>query len=140
MEYRRFGSIVLARLDRGEEILTQVKKLALAEYIELAGVQAIGAVDHFTVGVYRVAEQKYYANEFTGSYEIVSLSGTIDRMNGEYYCHLHMSAGNERGEVFGGHLNEARVSATCEMRITVIDGAVDRIRDGETGLNLFKFL
>ena len=52
---------------------------------------------------------------------------------------IHMSAGNEKGEVFGGHLNRAIVSATCEMVITIIDGAVDRYFDEEIGLNLFKF-
>lgn len=31
-----------------------------------------------------------------------------------------MSAGNETGEVFGGHLNKAIVSATCEMVINVL--------------------
>ena len=60
-------------------------------------------------------------------------------MNDEYYAHLHMSAGDSEGKVFGGHLNRAVVSATCEMVINVIDGVVDRIFDNETGLNIFKF-
>ena len=60
-------------------------------------------------------------------------------MDGEYYAHLHMSAGNEKGEVIGGHLNRAVVSAVCEMVISVIDGKVDRIYDEGTGLNIFKF-
>ena len=53
--------------------------------------------------------------------------------------HLHMSAGNDKGEVFGGHLNRAVVSATCEMVVDVLDGTVDRQYDPVTGLNLFKF-
>ncbi len=57
-------------------------------------------------------------------------------MDGEFYTHLHMSAGNDKGEVFGGHLNRAVVSATCEMVIHVIDGSVDRTFDEETGLNV----
>ena len=69
----------------------------------------------------------------------MSLTGTVNTMNGEYYSHLHMSAANESGAVVGGHLNAARVSATCEMVIHVIDGTVDRFKDGVTGLNLFKF-
>nr|WP_317378555.1 DNA-binding protein [uncultured Faecalimonas sp.] len=139
MEYRRFGNTIIARMDQGEEILEQVKEIAQKEEIRLASVQALGAVDQFTVGVFKTEEKEYLANEFRGSFEIVSLTGTINTMNDEFYCHLHMSAGNEKGEVFGGHLNRAVISATCEMVIHVIDGKVDRYHDEEIGLNLFQF-
>ena len=130
MEYKRFGNIVVARIDKGEEILGCVERIA---------VQAIGAVGSLTVGVFRTAEKKYEANSFQGDFEIVSLSGTISRMDGQVYCHLHMSAGNGQGQVFGGHLNRAVVSATCEMVIQQIDGQVNRRFSEEIGLNLFAF-
>ena len=31
MEYRRFGSDIVARMDKGEEILAQIKEIALKE-------------------------------------------------------------------------------------------------------------
>ncbi len=139
MEYRRFGNKIIARIDKGEEILTTIKEISLKENIKLASVQALGATDEFTVGVYKVDEKKYYSNEFKGYFEIVSLTGTINTMDGEFYTHIHMSAGNDKGEVFGGHLNKAIVSATCEMVIDIIDGNVDRKYDEETGLNVFRF-
>lgn len=139
MEYRRFKDTIIARIDKGEEILEQVKAIALKEQIRLAHVQALGAVNQFTVGVFKTQEKEYLANDFEGSYEIVSLTGTINTMDGAFYCHLHMSAGNDKGEVFGGHLNRAVVSATCEMVITLVDSTVDRAFDEEIGLNLFKF-
>lgn len=139
MEYKRFNDTILVRIDKGEEILEQVKAVALQEHISLASVQALGAIDRFTVGVYKTDEKKYYANEFAGGFEIVSLTGTIDTMNGEFYCHLHMSAGNDKGQVFGGHLSRAVVSATCEMVIRLIPGSIDRRFDEEIGLNLFRF-
>ena len=64
MEYRRFGDKIVVRIDRGEEILDQVKELAHRENITLASVTALGATNDFTVGVYKVEEQRYYANEF----------------------------------------------------------------------------
>lgn len=139
MEYRRFNQTIIARIDKGEEILEQVKNIALKENIKLAGIQALGAVNRFTVGVFNTTNKTYLANNFEGDFEIVSLTGTINTMNDEYYCHLHLSAGNEKGEVFGGHLNKAYVSATCEMMINIIDGRVDRVFDEDSGLNLFKF-
>ena len=124
MEYRKFDNVIIARIDKEEEILEKLKAIA---------------INDFTIGVYKTDEKKYYSNSFKGYYEITSLTGTINTMDGEYYAHLHMSAGNEKGKVFGGHLNRAVVSATCEMVITVIDGKVDRVYDEETGLNVFKF-
>ena len=139
MDYRKFNHTIVARIDKGEEILEKVKEIALKEKIQLANVNALGATTDLTVGVFKTDEKKYYSNEFQGNFEIVSLTGTINTMNGEPYIHIHMSAGNDKGEVYGGHLNKAVVSATCEMVINVIDGAVDRYFDEEIGLNLFKF-
>ena len=138
MKYRRFGNTVVVRIDRGEEILGKIRELAEKENIKLASVTALGATNDFTVGVFNTAEKKYYSNEFKGAFEIVSLTGTINTMDGKFYTHIHMSAGNEKGEVFGGHLNRALVSATCEMIVTVIDGEIDRYPDADVGLNLFK--
>ena len=139
MEYEKFNNVIVARIDKGEEILNKIKEIALKEKIKLASVRALGATNDFTVGVFKTDEKKYYSNEFKGNFEIVSLTGTINTMDGEFYTHIHMSAGNDKGEVFGGHLNRAVVSATCEMVINIIDGTVDRYFDEEIGLNLFKF-
>lgn len=139
MDYRRFNNIIVARIDKGEEILEKVKEIALKENIKLANLNALGATNDFTVGVLNVENKQYVSNNFQGNYEIVSLTGTINTKGGEFYTHLHMSAGNDKGEVFGGHLNRAVVSVTCEMVINIIDGTVDRYFDEETGLNLFRF-
>ena len=138
MKYNRFGDKIVARIDKGEEVLEKLKEIALKENIKLANINALGATNNFTVGVFKTGEKKYYSNEFSGEdFEIVSLTGTISTMNGEYYAHLHMSAGDGNGHVFGGHLNKCVISATCEMVIYIIDGEVDRYFDEEIGLNLF---
>ena len=138
MKYQRFEQTIIVRMDKGEDIVEQVKNVALKEKIKLASISALGAINEFTVGVYKTKEKKYYANEFKGDFEIVSLTGTINTMNDEYYSHMHLSAGNDQGQVFGGHLNKAIVSATCEMVIQIINGEVDRYFDEEVGLNLLK--
>ena len=139
MEYKKFENTIVARLNRGEEILEQIKIIAEKENIKLAQINALGATDDFTVGVYDVAEKVYHKKDFSGAYEIVSLHGNISTMNNETYLHLHMSCGDKDGNVVGGHLNRCIISATCEMFIDIIDGSVDRIKDEETGLNIFKF-
>ena len=139
MEYKRFGSRMVLRIDRGEEVLTQLHRAAEQEDIRLAAVNGLGAVGDFTVGVFHTAERQYHAHRFQGDFEIVSLVGTITTKDGEFYAHLHMSAGDTEGRVLGGHLNEARISATAELVITILPGTVDRAFSPEVGLNLFRF-
>ena len=139
MDYRRFGKTIVCRLERGEEIQQQLRLLAEKEGIKLAEVRALGATDDFTIGAYVVSERQYHKHHFTFPAEITMLWGTINTMKGAYYAHLHMTVGDLEGHAFGGHLNECRISATCEMIVTEIDGAVDRFYDDATGLNLFHF-
>lgn len=139
MDYRRFGDTLVVRIDPGEEIVEQVRVVSEREGITLASVEALGAVSDLTVGVFDTVEKKYYSNRFQGAYEIVSLTGTVSTKDGGFYQHLHMSAGDNQGRVFGGHLNAARVSATCEMVIRIIPGQVERRLDPEVGLNLISF-
>lgn len=139
MDYRRFGDTLVIRLDPDEEIIENLRAIAEKEQIKLASVEALGAINDFTVGVFDTVEKKYYSNRFQGAYEIVSLTGTITTKDGTFYQHLHMSAGESSGAVFGGHLSRAVVSATCEMIVRVIDGRVERVLDPDIGLNLFRF-
>ena len=139
MDYRRFSDTLLLRIDRGEEIVEQVRAVAEAEGIRLASVEALGGVDDFTVGVYDAAKKQYDTRRFQGAYEIVSLTGTITEKDGAFYQHLHLSAGNQDCAVVGGHLNRAVVSVTCEMVIRIISGTVGRSPDPETGINLMRF-
>lgn len=140
MEYQQFNDTVIIRMDPGEDLVETLKTVGEALKIRLAEVSALGAVNHFTVGAYDVPKRVYVSNTFDGSYEIVSLTGTISTMDGAYYAHLHMSAADETGRVVGGHLNAATISATCEMVVRIIDGTMDRRKDEKTGLNVFRFL
>ena len=139
MDYKRFPNAIVLRVDRGEEILEQLKAVCLKENVKLASVSGIGAINDLTSGVWDVERKEYYSNHFTGVYEVANLVGTITTMNGEYYAHIHISAGDAQGHVVGGHLNRAVVSATSEIVLHLIDGTVEREFDPGVGLNLLKF-
>ena len=139
MEYRRFGDAYLLRIDRGEEIVAAVLDFAKKERVELAEISALGATDDFTVGVFDLDQKKYYPHSYTGNHEIVSLTGTITTKDGAPYQHLHLSAGNGEGNVVGGHLTRAVVSATCEMVVRLLPGRVERTFSEELGINLIRF-
>lgn len=139
MEYRRFGNTIVARIDKNEEIIEELLTICKMEKVTLANVNALGAVGEFQVGLFNTKEKKYYSTKYEGDFEIVSLTGSITTKQGELYNHIHMSAADQENKVYGGHLNYAKVSATCEMFIQVIEGKVEREFNEEVGLNLFVF-
>ena len=139
MEYRKFGDTYVVRIDRGEEILTSLTALCRKEDIRLASVDALGAVDHAIVSVYDVPTKTFFRKEFNEAMEISNLCGTVSRKDGEVYIHLHATLCDTNLAAHGGHANELRVSATCEMVVRTIPGEVGRQLDENIGLNLFKF-
>lgn len=136
MNYKRFGNKIVLRVKKGDEILETIKKVALKENVKLANITGLGATDDVSIGIYDTDKSEYLVNEFKESFEIVSLAGNISTMNDEYYAHLHIGLGDVQGNMFGGHLNKAIVSATSEIVLDIIDGTIDRFYDDETGLNL----
>lgn len=139
MDYRRFENKIVVRIDKGEEIVEKMLEVCKKENVLLANINALGAVGEFEVGLFKTGEKKYYSTVHKGDFEIVSLTGSITTKDGELYHHIHMSAADEENKVYGGHLNYAKVSATCEMFIDILNGNVGRQFDEVIGLNLFKF-
>jgi predicted DNA-binding protein with PD1-like motif len=139
MEYKQFGDTYVVRMDRGEEILSQLEALCKKENIALASVSALGAVDHALVSVYDVPNKVFCRKEFNEPMEISALIGSVSQKEGQVYLHLHVTLCDTNCAAHGGHANELRVSATTEMILHTIPGTVERQLDPEIGLNLFKF-
>lgn len=141
MEYKRFNEKVIVRLDPGDELMSSLLKIAEKENILFANVLGIGGSNDVVLGVYDVEEKQYYKKRFNDrNYEIVSLVGNINRMDGEPYIHVHAAIGSPRSSHFeGGHLNEAVISVTAEIVLEVIEAEIDRKFSEQIGLNIFKF-
>lgn len=136
MRFQKIGSDYVIRLERGEELITALTAFCRAQDIRFAEVSGIGATHDCDLGVFDVKEKQYYKNGFQGTYEITCLSGTITWMDEAPYLHLHMTIGDRDGQAFAGHLNRAVISATAEIILRTLPGAVGRFFDDEVGLNL----
>ena len=139
MEYRKFGNTYVIRLDPGEEIVQSMISFALKEKITLAHLRGLGAVNNVTLKSFRPDTKQYSAHMYHTDLEIVSLNGNLTTLNGRPYAHIHMSVGDTVGHVYGGHLNKAVVSSTCEIFLNAVDGVVERKPNPELGLNILTF-
>lgn len=139
MEYRKFDSTYVIRLDPGEEIVEKMLWLGAVEGIKLATLTGVGAVDNVTLKSFQPDSKQYHAHMYHTDLEIVSLNGSLTTLNGRPYTHLHMSVADTVGHVYGGHLNKAVVSSTCEIFLTVINGTVERKPNPQIGLNILTF-
>lgn len=139
VDYKRFDQTFVIRIDRGEEVLECLKLICHNEKVKLGSFNGLGAADDITLGLFNTQEKKYYSKTFKGDYEITSLIGNVSTMNEEIYLHVHATIGDKNLTVFGGHLNRAVISGTCEIVMQAVEGKVDRLFDEEVGLNLFRF-
>ena len=139
MEYKIFNGTAVLRVDKGEELIASLLKFQKEAGFRTAIVQGIGAVNHVEAGLFLTKEKRYVSQIKTGDMEIVSLEGNLSEKDGAPYAHLHIAVADQTGAVWGGHLNQATVSATAELTVQKINGSVDRTFSEEIGLNLFDF-
>lgn len=133
MKYVRDGTVIAARLFKGEEFIESVKTLCKKEHFSSGRVQAIGAVSKAVLGYFDTEEKKYVHFECKG--ELVSCMGNIAKKGDDIVVHAHAVIADENGECKGGHIVKAEASATVEVFIDVILD-LGRARDEATDLFL----
>jgi predicted DNA-binding protein with PD1-like motif len=139
MDYRKFNGAYIIRLDIGDEIVECLKAFCQDNQIKLGTIIGIGTTNSAQVGILETGTKEYHPKAYTGDMEITSLTGTITRMNGETYLHIHANMALMDHTVIGGHLDYAVVSAVAEIIIQSIDGIVEREYSDIAGVNLLQF-
>ena len=116
------------RLHPGQDLRVEIDKFVAKNNIK-AGI-ILTCVGNLKKAVLRMAGAKVIKT-YEGSFEIVSLVGTVERGNG----HLHIAISDIEGSTFGGHLkNGSIVGVTAEVIIGEIeDLTFKRAFDKTTG-------
>lgn len=139
MDYKNYGSTIVVRLDKGDEIVKSLLEVAEKEKCAFAYVTGIGAVDDFEVGVFDLDKADYNRIGYTGNHEINALVGNLTTKDGAPYLHVHITCTGKDGTVVGGHLFRGKISLTGEIFLQVIGGSVDRKYDPSVGINKIVF-
>ena len=137
VQHRHAGSRHLLRIHRNEEIVQVITDFLKEKTIRSGSISGIGAASNVKLRYYSMEDQKYHGKEFTGEFEIASLTGNISVMDGEIWPHIHIVLGDTNYNCFGGHLESAIVGVTCEIIIDEMEEELLRTFDEETGLKLW---
>ena len=121
MDYKNYGSTIVVRLDKGDEIAKCLLEVAEKEKCRFAYLTGIGAVDDFEVGVFDLEKADYNRARYTGNHEINALVGNLTTKDGKPYLHAHITCTGKDGAV------------------QVIGGEVDRKYDPSVGINKITF-
>ena len=138
MKWRRDGSRVFIRLEIGEEVHPSIIEIAERERISGGWLSGVGAVSEVELGYYDLERKDYDRVQLEGDVEIASASGTLGLVDGKPFVHLHGVFSDRECVTRGGHLFRAVAAATVEFVLFASENPIERTRDEETGLNLWR--
>jgi hypothetical protein len=138
MEYKKIENKIVFRLEMGEGLMESTQRIATAENVKLASINGIGACSKIEMGYIDLSIKEYVFKTFEGNLEILQATGNITLKDGEPFPHIHISVANNECQAFGGHLNEATISATFEGVMQIIDHEIHREFNEDLGLALMN--
>ena len=138
MEYKRIEDKIVFRLEMGDKLTESAQNIAAVENVKLASINGIGACSKIEMGYIDLSIKEYVFKTFEGNMEILHATGNITLKDGEPFPHIHISVADEACKAFGGHLNEATISATFEGVMQIIDHEIHREFNEDLGLALMN--
>lgn len=135
-ELEHGSEVLFVRIDKGNKIVESLVNFCQKQNIKGAWISGLGAVSSVNLALYDLENKNYIKKEIVESLEIASLVGNIGTLNGKVVAHIHGVFSNKDMVAYAGHLEEATVSATCEIKIEILDIELTRKHNEEIGLNI----
>jgi uncharacterized protein len=134
MEYKDTDSVIMIRLHHGEDLFESLKsvcgKCGVTTGVVVSGIGMLKQAEL----AYFVSSGRYAPALFPEPLELVSLSGTILKQDGDYLMHLHAILADEGKSAVAGHLSKGKVNVTNELVILKTSIEAKRKLDPDTGL------
>jgi len=121
---------------KGDEAFSGLLDFAEKYHITSAHFTAIGALNGATLAWFDPKRKMYKKIPINGQHEVIGMSGDIALYQGKPVVHAHMMVGTSDGTMRGGHILDANVSPTLEVKVTVDPIAMHKRLDPETDLTL----
>ncbi|KUJ95218.1 MAG: uncharacterized protein PWR24_201 [Desulfonauticus sp.] len=130
--------VIIGRIGYGKDLLSELNEIVKQEKINLGKVEAIGALQKATIAYYHQDSQNYELITFNQHLEIVSLIGNVSLKDNTPFVHAHITLGDNKGNLLGGHLSSESIVFACEFLIIPFTGpSLERKLDQQTGLPLW---
>ena len=155
MEYRKIGDNYYIRMDRGDEIISNLLSVCEKESIPSAVFSGIGGCQSAELQVFIPEIGSFETEQLEGMLELVSLNGNVVRDDdGKLFHHTHALFSFKKdgqhglratllpsgGRMAGGHLKATTVLYTAEIELRpTVGGAIGRKFDPETGTGFWAF-
>ena len=106
------------RLTPGQDLFDSIQAFVMEKQVQAGCIlSGVGSLSHATL---RLADRDYNS-EYEGSFEIVSITGTVS-LHG---LHLHISISDGDGRTIGGHFESGcKIYTTAEIVLVVFNDVV----------------
>lgn len=128
----------LIRLEKGEFVIQSITMFCIQKRIKNAHLTAIGSVEETTLAHYNVNNKKYTDKKIDGIFEVTSLIGNVALFEDKPLLHTHVTLSDKNMNTIGGHMVEAKVSATVEVFLTNFSSNFHKKLNDVIGLKLWE--
>lgn len=137
MKWQYDGYNWLVRLEKGELLTKNLKKLVIDQKINGAWISGLGGALWADLGYYNLDSKEYQWKKINNLLEITNLQGNVAWQNGEPILHIHGTFSDREMNAYGGHIKELAVGGTCEVLIHRWNkDQLNRLQNDEIGLAL----
>ena len=143
MDYRRMHDTYYVRVDKGEEIITELLQICRKEEIQSAVFTGIGGCSHAELQTFIPEKGEFETETLDGMLELINITGNIVTDNDQLFHHTHAVFSYKEGsehKMAAGHMKALTVLYTAEIELRpVIGGVIRRKHDPETGTGFWSF-
>ena len=131
------------RIDKGEEIITELLQVCQKEGIQSAVFTGIGGCSRAELQVFIPEKGDFETEILEGMLELINTTGNIVTDNGRLFHHTHAVFSYKEGtehKMAAGHMKSMTVLYTAEIELRpVTGGVIKRKHDPETGTGFWCF-